>query len=877
MTTTPIHTILALACSLALQAAPAGAPQAPRAGQAGPPPRQAAPANQQEALAAEERRRAQMAALCPVKAEPSLLDAGIVQPHTEVKIEAKLINTLDREVTCVRSVPSCTCTTVDMLGKKIPAKGTITMPVSMKTSGATGEKTATLMLLFEGVEGAVEIRLRAEVAYSVRGYQLNPGRNGGVSKDPFINAFDFKQNVAGTVFVESVDGKPFRVLSVAGDTPVFADFDPAKDAPRGKYQLRYDFSALPCELVPKYLVIETDRPDARLIDLRVRHECTRLSPAFNFEQYRENLGVVAPGASKDFEVMIKMANGVRVDSVASMDPRVTATMLGSRSDADAMVVGVRMTAAPGSSGVMVVPVRFTGVGPDPRTPAAPGQVPAVSPRVADYLVYMKVEPAAASAPKATPTPAAGGGATPAPAPAPKAAPAPGASVAIPPALRQAILAAPAEKPAAELKTSKITTLGDPSVPVQVVQPLPVVARIAQRPEEVPMDPAQFARAKEAIEKGLAHLRSVQGPGGGWMESTKASGTDQSKPSPAAGSAVTGLVLKAFAQAGYTVQRDAAARRGLEYALRNTRGEQGFQPDAGGGLGSYVASLLLMGLAAQQDAQLAPEIESVVLWLRTNQWSQEQGLGPQTDWFGGLGYGNHGRPDLSNTQLMLDALHDAGVSPDDPAVQRALVFVARTQNLKSTNPASWAQHGTDDGGFVYTPANGGESMASDAAGEGRYGEKMPPGTRALRSYGSMTYAGFKSMLYAGLTPQDPRVRAASDWVRRNYTFDENPGMGAQGHYYYLHAAARALYASGARTVEPIAAGAGAGAAGAGAPTAAAAPRNWRDDLVTALVGRQRADGSWANSADRWMEGRSELATAYAVLALEEALKPVWRAE
>ena len=143
-------------------------------------------------------------------------------------------------------------------------------------------------------------------------------------------------------------------------------------------------------------------------------------------------------------------------------------------------------------------------------------------------------------------------------------------------------------------------------------------------------------------------------------------------------------------------------------------------------------------------------------------------------------------------MMLDALHDAGVSPDDPAVQKALQFVSRTQNLKESNQAAWAQNGTNDGGFVYTTANGGESMGSEHAGEGRYGELMPEGqARSLRSYGSMTYAGFKSLLYAGLTNEDPRVRAAFEWIRTHWTFAENPGLGQQGWFYYLHAMARAL--------------------------------------------------------------------------------------
>jgi squalene-hopene/tetraprenyl-beta-curcumene cyclase len=78
---------------------------------------------------------------------------------------------------------------------------------------------------------------------------------------------------------------------------------------------------------------------------------------------------------------------------------------------------------------------------------------------------------------------------------------------------------------------------------------------------------------------------------------------------------------------------------------------------------------------------------------------------------------------------------------------------------------------------------------------------------------------------------------------------------------VHAAARALFATNAPTVVPVRGGAD------------AAPRNWRDDLCDALLAAQRADGTWVNSADRWQEGQPDLVTAYAALALEEALKPV----
>ena len=41
--------------------------------------------------------------------------------------------------------------------------------------------------------------------------------------------------------------------------------------------------------------------------------------------------------------------------------------------------------------------------------------------------------------------------------------------------------------------------------------------------------------------------------------------------------------------------------------------------------------------------------------------------------------------------------------------------------------------------------------------------------------------------------------------------------------------------------------------------------------SAVVKRQRPDGSWRNDADRWLEGEPVMATVDAVLALEEAIK------
>jgi squalene-hopene/tetraprenyl-beta-curcumene cyclase len=452
---------------------------------------------------------------------------------------------------------------------------------------------------------------------------------------------------------------------------------------------------------------------------------------------------------------------------------------------------------------------------------------------------------------------------------------------------------PYDAPAAPLDQrvdpSKITTSSQlPRLPDPVAQPLRVMSRIATTPEAVPMDPQQYRAARAAIDRGLAFLRTSQRPSGAWMEKDVVQPTDQPRAASAA-IAVTAMGAKAFVQAAAD---DEAARKALGFVATRVR-DVGFDKLAESGVGTYLTSAVVSAFAISEDPRFTDEIHTALQWLRTTQWDQSEGIQPTQDWFGGSGYGRGKRPDLSNTQFMLDALHDAGVSPDDPAVQKALAFVSRAQNLPAHNDASWAQNGAKldregaspagsspgststtsgtstvryaDGGFIYSPANGGESFASDKAGEGRNGEKMPPGHRSLRSYGSMTYAGFKSLLYAGLSRDDERVKAAFEWISLHYTFDENPGLGQEGLYYYYHAMSRALLA-GQQTEIP-----------AKAADGSVSKRNWRDDLVAALVKRQAANGSWVNTADRWEETQPDLVTIYAVLALEEALKPVLQTE
>jgi squalene-hopene/tetraprenyl-beta-curcumene cyclase len=248
-------------------------------------------------------------------------------------------------------------------------------------------------------------------------------------------------------------------------------------------------------------------------------------------------------------------------------------------------------------------------------------------------------------------------------------------------------------------------------------------------------------------------------------------------------------------------------------------------------------------ACNKDGRYDKEIKAAEAFVKGLQWDDGEGPGPSDPAYGGAGYGKKNRPDLSNTSFLIEALRSVGTGADDPAIQRALVFVSRTQNLEGPNNTLPFPAKNPDGGFYYTPAAGGESQAGQTPNGG------------LRSYASMTYAGLKSMIFAGLTKDDPRVKAALSWLQKHYTFAENPGMGSAGLFYYYHTAAKALDVLGEESFTD----------------AAGKQHAWRSELADVILARQQPDGSWVNENPRWMEGDPNLVTSYALLALSYCTK------
>jgi squalene-hopene/tetraprenyl-beta-curcumene cyclase len=265
------------------------------------------------------------------------------------------------------------------------------------------------------------------------------------------------------------------------------------------------------------------------------------------------------------------------------------------------------------------------------------------------------------------------------------------------------------------------------------------------------------------------------------------------------------------------------------------------------LKNYVTCINVLALVSAKRDSYKAVVADAAKFLRGLQWDEGEGKNKEDDFYGGAGYDSKSRPDLSNTQFFLDALTAAGIPKDDPAFRKAATFVSRCQNLKGEhNDRKWAGK-INDGSFIYSAAGGGQTKTQDKA-------KDAPDDEALPGYGSMTYAGIKSLIYCGVDQKDPRIQKALEWIRKNYTLDANPGMpkerGEWGLYYYYHTMAKCLDILGLDKVKD----------------AAGKEHDWRADLTAALAKRQKDDGSWRSATPHWMENDPLIVTGYALMAL-----------
>lgn len=358
-----------------------------------------------------------------------------------------------------------------------------------------------------------------------------------------------------------------------------------------------------------------------------------------------------------------------------------------------------------------------------------------------------------------------------------------------------------------------------------------------RPFEIAGNQSFRNEIEHALSRGLTWLQASQNSNGWW------STPDQP--------AITAMALTAFKgdpKTRYQTPEPAWLKKGYGFVLGCVKPDGSIHRT---NLVTYSTSISMMALLASGN----PEYDPVVRKARQFLVGLQRDFGEKgklDDVFdGGIGYGSrYEHSDMGNTLAALEALYYSKRLVEDKNLAdahdldwaAAIHFLQNCQNLPAYNKQPWASDDAKNkGGFVYYP---GHSMAGGET-------NAVTGGVALRSYGSISYGGMLSYIYANLKRDDPRVVAVFDWLRANYTLDENPGMGPQGLYFYLHTMTKALTAYGVTELE----------------LKDGRKPDWRKEVAMRLLNLQRQDGSWFNDNARWLEKDPVLVTSYAVLSLE----------
>ncbi|HHE36990.1 MAG TPA: hypothetical protein ENL20_00240 [Candidatus Cloacimonetes bacterium] len=337
--------------------------------------------------------------------------------------------------------------------------------------------------------------------------------------------------------------------------------------------------------------------------------------------------------------------------------------------------------------------------------------------------------------------------------------------------------------------------------------------------------------EHSIKSGLQWLTDQQNEDGSWEHYP----------------AITALSVTAILRSNLGISSDfEPAKKGLTFIENCAKSDGSIHI---GDLPNYNTSICLIALKEADDPKFEELIDKAEKYLLSIQLDESEGYTPDSLYYGGIGYdGSDNRPDMSNLQWVIESFLEKETSQyavENPLPKeiknkeakklfydKALEFMKKCQNLKEYNPMDYSGN---DGGFIY-------EVGKSKAGE-------------TKSYGSMTYIGLKSMIYAQVNKNDPRVQAAYNWIKQHFIVETTPKMGNQGLFYYYQTMAKALRAYGEDVIIDE----------------NGKSHSWRVELANQIIKVQNEEGWWQNENGRWRENNKVLVTTYCVLSLEEILR------
>lgn len=243
----------------------------------------------------------------PVTLDPPSRDLGLNDPNKVIRTQFTLRNTSQTTLKLKEIRVACSCTQGTLNPTTIPAGATATLDVALDLRGSLGPLKKDLSVFFEGYPTPVAVNMTGSMSYPVR-------------VDPPASTPDMTYRQRLTL--DSIDGKPFKVLAINGEKPNVVSSEPAGGERAVKWVLDYQFTS---GKMPAVLVIETDHPDAPVVDVQVHHQevSDREFNDYIKDSYRDvfimrkglNVGVMHKGKPMEFNVQLQLKDIARAKDV----------------------------------------------------------------------------------------------------------------------------------------------------------------------------------------------------------------------------------------------------------------------------------------------------------------------------------------------------------------------------------------------------------------------------------------------------------------------------------------------------------------------------------------------------------------------------------
>jgi hypothetical protein len=293
----------------------------------------------------------------PLAFEPPVLDLGLLGVGQSGSGTVKVRNVGDRTVKILTTKASCACTYAKDISGTVLAPGeAVDLSATLEPKPGVGDKKEQIRVVAAGYTEYVTLDVIGEVALAIRAIPAG------------LPAFQV--GLTGQVDVVSLDGEPFRIVRAGGRPPQFVGFDPASDAPRNRYTLRWDLTSYTTQTMPWWWVVETDRPDAPLVDVRVMHDSTKIDRSRVSRWIRGDLrilaGVLGPGQTYDFRTKLQYNPKSRPDpgppQVAALTPGIRAELVSHEAIGSDMHCTIRVTVLREEPGLLYEKINITAGG-----------------------------------------------------------------------------------------------------------------------------------------------------------------------------------------------------------------------------------------------------------------------------------------------------------------------------------------------------------------------------------------------------------------------------------------------------------------------------------------------------------------------------------